>query len=286
MHRVQTMPTKKPRLSLTKAQLQAGIGAELLALCQSITEDGKLSDEEIGALREWLDTNRSSDLPSIEFLAETVERILEDGIVTEEEREELYQAIEKVLPPEARQVASGNRKAVKAEEKARLREAREAQKQKDREERERNRRLMSANFMVAGTRYEGRPEVIDEHVDDGEQVFLVRDPVNRFSRNAVEIRLRNGMQIGYVPEDDAVDVAPLLDEGCPHTAHVTKVLRGGRAPIPVVQAYIYGPDTMVEGLTFPSGVPEKKFPPRDWIGFAVKVAAVIALVVVLTRGLR
>jgi hypothetical protein len=122
------------RKSLTKSQIQAGIGAELLTLCQTMTADGVLSDAEITALRNWLEENRSSDLPAICFLITTVEKIMADGKVTKEERLELYKAIEKES----------------------IREQKELQKQHEREERERQRPVESANFMVAGVHVEGR----------------------------------------------------------------------------------------------------------------------------------
>src|SRR5947208_1734222 len=81
------------------------------------------------------------------------------------------------------------------------RQQRQAQKQQEREDRERRRPLGSVNFMVAGVHYEGRPEVIREYAREGDRVFLALDARNQFSRNAVEVRLGNGMQIGFVPED-------------------------------------------------------------------------------------
>lgn len=256
------MAAKKPakiRLSLTKSQIQAGVGAELLSLCQSATEDGTLSKDEILALKSWLETNRTSDLPAIAFLIATVQRIAAEGKVTKDERQELYKAIETVLPPEARKQAVAHRKVVEAKEMARDFAEREAQKRRAREERERNRPIASANFMVAGVYYEGRPEIISRYVDDGDQVFLVRDPHNKYSRNAIEVRLDNGMQIGFVPEDDAVDLAPFFDQGCVHRAYITKVLTGGRVPIPVVQACLYSEDANIEGAISASSIPEKQF---------------------------
>jgi hypothetical protein len=252
------MTTKKPRISLTKTQIQAGVGAELLTLCQTFTSDGSLSTEEINELIQWLSSNRKSDLPAIEFLVKTVDQILADGKVTPEERKELYNAIEKVLPPEARKEATGKRKAVEAEQKAQIKQERETEKQREREERERQKRLFTMNFMVAGIHYEGRWEIVDEYVNEGDTVFLARDPLNKFSKNAIEIRLNSGMQIGFVPEDYAPEVAPLLDQGCPHIAFVTKILRGGRVPIPVVQAYVHRADANIDGLVFPKDLPAKR----------------------------
>jgi hypothetical protein len=250
---------KKPRLSLTKEQLQSGIGAELYALCQSVTADGVLSKEQIIALRNWIKDRRSSDLPAIRFLTETLVRILADGKVTKEERTELYKAIEKILPVEARRQITDNRKSVEAEEKARVKAARNLEKQHEREEGEKNRRICSPNFMVAGVHYEGRPEIINRYVEEGNQVFLIRDRQNRFSQYAVEILLSNGLQIGFVPDDFADEIAPLLDQGCGHHAFVTKILTGGRVPIPVVQAYVYGPQSNVAEVVFESQVPAKRF---------------------------
>jgi hypothetical protein len=262
------MPEKKPakpRVSLTKTQIQAGVGAELLALCQTVTEDGSLSKDEILALVAWLKANQSSDLPAVVFLKTTVERIIADGKVTLEERNELYRAIEVILPPEARKTAADRRKAIEAAEEARAWAAREAdrrqvqaEKQREREERERNRSIFSVNFMVAGVHYENRPQVIERHAWDEDRVFLARDLKNRYSRNAVEVRLSNGMQIGFVPEDDAVDVAPLLDMGCLHHAYMTKILTGGRVPIPVVQAYLYAMDATVPDAISQDQVPAKQ----------------------------
>ena len=111
--------------------------------------------------------------------------------------------------------------------------------------------------MVAGVRYEGRPQIISRYASPDDAVYLIRDRKNTFSRNAVEVRLSNGMQIGFVPEDYATDVAPLLDSGLPHDAFITKILTGGRSPIPVVQAYVYRADAGGAELVFEKDVPAK-----------------------------
>ena len=95
----------KSRVSLTRAQLQEGLGAELFSLCQGITADGSLSKGEIVALGLWLRDNRDAPLPGIAFLTATLDRIIADGHVTRDEQRELMEAIEKVLPPEARKTA-------------------------------------------------------------------------------------------------------------------------------------------------------------------------------------
>lgn len=270
------------RLSLTKSQIQTGAGAELLALCQSITEDGSLSDQEVDALRQWLRENGSADLPSIEFLTTIVGRIISDGRVTKDERKELYKALEAVLPPEVRKLAAVQRRLTEAEEREQDRVERAARKEAEKEKRERERPVASANFMVAGVRYEGRPEVIRRHVRERDQVFMVRDPNNKYSRNAIEIRTAQGYQIGFAPEDDAVELAPLLDKGYPHNAIITKVLAGGATPIPVVQAYVFRPESEMPGAVPREGIPAKRerataFPALAILG-AVVVFVIIAYV--------
>jgi DNA polymerase-3 subunit epsilon len=253
-----TKSPKQPRLSLTKSQLQTAAGAELLNLCQSLTEDGHLMDEEVTALKTWLEENRNTDLPSSDFLTTAVKQIIADGVVTKEERLLLYKAIEIVLPPEVRKEAVDRRKEAESKDKILSGLEREAQKQKEREESERNHPLSSANFMVAGIHYEGRPETIRRYARPEEQVYLARDRNNKYSKNAIEVRLKNSRQIGFVPEDDAVDLAPCMDGECKHYAYITKILTGGHSPIPVVQAYIYRPNASVEGAVSESEIPGEK----------------------------
>jgi HIRAN domain-containing protein len=252
---------RKRRISITKLQRQTAAGADLISLCQTITEDGHLSDEEVTALRQWVNDNASCDLPAQEFLLKTVSRIIEDGKVTDEERSELYRAIEKVLPPDIREVVSGTRRSMEDAAEATARSQQDAERQFEHEAKQRNRPVRSWNFMVAGCRYEGRPEVIHRFAVPGDRAYLARDRENRFSRNAVEVRLENGSQAGYVPEELAVEVAPLLDQGLPHTAVLTKVLTGGRSPIPVVQARVFRVDASVANLTFERNLPAKPIVP-------------------------
>ena len=249
------------RLSITKAQRNTAIGAELLELCQTITEDGSISRDEIIALTKWLKKNQNADLPSIDFLVSTVKAIIADGKVTPQERRDLYKAIERVLPPDLRKDAQAARHWVESEERATARAEREAQSLREKEQRERRKPIASADFMVAGVSHEGRAKVVRAHVHDADQVFLVRDRRNRFSRNAIEVRLSSGFQIGFVPEDDAVRIAPILDEGSRHYAFVKKILTGGRIPLPVVVAHIYRADADIPEAVLQDEAPEKRTPP-------------------------
>jgi hypothetical protein len=52
------------RLSLTRLQVEFPAGAELLAICQSITDDGLITDDELSRLRQWLLQNHHANLPA------------------------------------------------------------------------------------------------------------------------------------------------------------------------------------------------------------------------------
>jgi hypothetical protein len=262
------------RVSLTKAQRQSDAGAELLSLCQTVTEDGTISEEEVAALREWLDENAAADLPAQQFLAEIVGRIIADGKVTPEERDEIFHAVEAVLPPDIRESARSRHRSLDAAERLAARE-----------ERDRQRPVGTWDFMVAGVSHEGRAAVVERHAEAGQRAFVVRDRANRFSRNAVEVRLGNGMCVGYVPEEYAVEMAPDLDDGCLHTAVVKKIL--GRRNIPVIVATLYRPEAEVLGLVAETAVP-KTAAPAGCSGAAalVVVGATVFLALALAGALR
>ncbi len=96
------LPTYLTRqFALTQPQL----GAELLSLCQTVTADGRLAPEEIAGLRQWLDDAEGAELKAARLLRGVIERVLVDGTITAEEHQEVYRAVEAVLPFEARQQA-------------------------------------------------------------------------------------------------------------------------------------------------------------------------------------
>jgi hypothetical protein len=239
-------PQAKPRISLTKAQLEAPAALDLLAMLQTITSDGKVLESEIHSLREWLHNQRGSEIPAIQHLIGVVEMVLQDGRITDQEREWLQKSIETVLPREQREIAILRRRERTADEK----------KEKA-EEKRKSTPIADFDFMVAGVFYEGRQSVVSRFVKVGDIVFLLRDLKNKYSRNAVEIRLSNGLQIGYVPEKDAVWIAPILDkDGC-HSATIKKILDGRRGPIPVVWGELYPTDCSLPDVVSQSAAFEK-----------------------------
>ena len=285
------------RISITKLQRRTGAAVELIALCQTITAGGRLADDEIVAFKRWLTDNERIDLQAKDFLALTVTKILTDGTVTDEERDDLHAAIEAALPPDVRADVRARRRARQGADREQRRIERNAARTAAREARLRDTPLETWDFMVAGSLYEGRPEVIERYARIGDPVYLARDPTNRFSANAIEIRLPNGMQIGFVPETDARDMAPELDSGCPHRAYLKKILAGRRAPIPVVVASLYHPEAaQFPGLVLQHQVPTKASPAataHDGIAsaspsltYVAIAAAIVILVLVIWATLR
>jgi HIRAN domain len=274
------------RISLTKTQLRTELGAELLCLCESVTADGKVTPEEAQALRQWLDDSVGLDLPAATYLREVVERVIADGEITREECREVYRAVEAVLPPEVRRQAVATRREVESAERGRSKADKGRALELKRQERRRNAPIGSANFMVAGCRYEGRPELIEQYANPDDPVRLRRDAGNRYSRNAVAVDLESGHQIGFVPEEYATELAPMIDEGARPVAYITKILTGGRSPIPVVQARLYGPDSTVEDPVGSGQIArsERRVVSRSvdwskWLVVLLFVAGLIALIV-------
>jgi hypothetical protein len=204
---------------------------ELLAMCQSVTADGSLDNQEIVELAKWVQRHRDSTIPAVSFLRPIVEEIVRDRKVTPEERAELYKVIEKILPPELRTIAQMRRREAASRAKAAERAAKEA-----------NTPIDHFDIAVAGTLYEGRLGVIRRHVQQGMDILVFREPSNPFSPNACQLHAVRGAMIGFVPEVDAEELAPMLDSGHKYRATVKKVIDGSKGPLPIVMIDVY-PDS-------------------------------------------
>lgn len=261
------LPTYLTRpYTLSKAQIGTALGAELLSLCQSVTADGRLAPEELEGLQQWLHDADTAGMPAVKYLRTSIERVLADGRITPQEYCEVYRAVEAVLPFEARKQALAARAEVDTTAAA----------------------IASATFMVAGVRQEGRPEVIERHARPNDVIVLARQREDCESDAAITVRLSNGTEIGFVPEEDARQLAPLLDAGCRYEARITEVLATGRGPIPVVQARVFASGESRESAPSQPGVAHgdrpvsRGFGPRLVIGTALAVALVTALYAVMT----
>ena len=239
------------RDSLTREQLSQPEAIELLALLQTVTEDGRLLDEEVAALHEWLTLNSASPLTGIVYLREAVETVLADGRVTEEEREWLHKAIETVMPREQRSAAKMAR--LKAHEQDLAVGSGTSAESVD--EGARTLPIARFDFMVAGVQHDGRAGVIKAHCNIEDNVFLIREPQNKNSRHSIAVRLTNGMDIGYVPEKDAASLASLLDDGVRQSASIKVIQEGRSTHIPVIWGELYPSDSQVHHARAMSDAP-------------------------------
>jgi hypothetical protein len=79
---------------------------------------------------------------------------------------------------------------------------------------------------VKGVTYENRQSVVKQ-LTEGEQVWLRREPLNRYDRNAIRVERHNGAQIGYISKEEAATLAHRFDAyGKPVPAVVTAIVGG------------------------------------------------------------
>jgi hypothetical protein len=83
---------------LTEKQLTHGTARELLTLLRAVTADGRLPDEEIRLLGDWLRRETEKDLPALNYLRVLIENVLHDQVITETDRRDLVNAILDVMP--------------------------------------------------------------------------------------------------------------------------------------------------------------------------------------------
>jgi hypothetical protein len=236
------MEETKKRVSLTKSQCETDIGKELIALCMDFTDDGILSDDEVNQLRHWIGEKKAIELPAISYLNSATMLYFDSSKEEFKNKKMLYKAIESVLPIAERKIASTNKKHIETEEKLRIQKEKATDKLALKEEKERNKPILSANFMIAGCKYNNRYRLINKYVRINDKAILSRDKENKHSKYAVKLLTKQGYCIGFVPEFYAEEIASELDDNTKYEAFFTKIL-GYETPTPVVQAYFYRNDS-------------------------------------------
>jgi hypothetical protein len=246
-----------------------------------VTADGRLAPEELEGLQQWLHDADAADMPAVKYLRTSIERVLADGRITPEEYREVYRAVEAVLPFEARKQALAARQEV---ETAAAAGARVEHAARQRGIPVADTAMATVTFMVAGVRQEGRPEIIERHARPNDVIVLARQ---RESGVNISVKLSNGSEIGFVPEVDARQLAPLLDGGSRYEARITEVLATGRSPIPVVQVRVFDSSESPSAAPLLPGIaPEdprarRGFRPQLVIGIGLAVALLIILYAIL-----
>ena len=66
---------------------------------------------------------------------------------------------------------------------------------------------------VAGTTHIEGIEELEPHMNEGDKLDFFREPDNRYDAQAIMIKTLNGVKIGYVPKQDNVIFARLMDAG-------------------------------------------------------------------------
>jgi len=218
------------RITLTKAQLALSETERLVELCLKLVDDGVLVHDEVVELKQFLSSVYRDDVAAFGFLNDLVDDVLADGVVDDMEARELYKAIERVLPKSQREVVKNRRLAVDEVVKKQR-----ADKKIESFSEGFDSEPVLFDFMVAGCKYENRPSVVKRYARQDVEVLLARDKRNKFSPNAIEVRIKsNGKVLGYVPEYEAVDMAPLLDSGFVASAFIKKMLYRSDPPTPVI----------------------------------------------------
>lgn len=241
--------TVRKRLSLTKTDIQTTAGLELVQILQSITDDGHVEEAEVHQLREWLTQNVEVALPSREYLTHTINDVLKDGVISDDEIDLLHDAVLRVLPTELRAIATLRRRERRNEEREELKETQREEKARKQEERDKNRPLQRADFMAAGATYGDDRRAACEGCCDDDPVTLEREPENQHDTNAILVLDAGGNDLGYVPRDLAKDLAPLLDEGAKQDFRVKKLIETSRGfIIPVIAGALYRADAVVPAV--------------------------------------
>jgi hypothetical protein len=260
------MEEEPRRVTLSKAQRTTPAGRELIALLTELSADGQVTPEEMQRLREWLEVDRGVDLPACAFLYGVVEPITHDGVISEEELDHLALAIERVLPPDVRFAATLKRKEHRAARRRGVALKRAADRDARIQAREEARPLHRGDFVVMGARRSAERREGCASLSVGEAVVLEREPDNTHDGNAVLVLAEDGTELGYVPREDAKQMAPLLDAGAEVQATVKKLLETAEGDVlPVVISILRrgGGDAPRASLGRPATQPLPHRPPAD-----------------------
>jgi hypothetical protein len=234
------LPTYLTRqFALTRPQLATELGAELLSLCQTVTADGRLAPEEIAGLRDWLSDAEAAEMQAARFLRGVIERVLADGRITAEEYQEVYRAVEAVLPFEARQQAHAAREMAESADRSTHAQAAAAQDSVAGRATAEPMPIVDVTFMVAGVRQQGRPALIEQRAPVGTAVTLELAADGPRGDGAIALKLPDGAQIGFVPAAESRRFVALLLQGNPCSARIVRIRSSGRSPIPVVQVQFF-----------------------------------------------
>ncbi|MDD9890612.1 MAG: BRCT domain-containing protein [Gammaproteobacteria bacterium] len=96
---LEDMQTSIEDTVLNREAPETGVGQaeELVGFLTGVASDGVLNDQEVDALSSWLDANESlRDTWPASVVVNRLNNVLEDGIITEEERQDLLQTVNQI----------------------------------------------------------------------------------------------------------------------------------------------------------------------------------------------
>jgi hypothetical protein len=285
------------RVTLTKAQAESPTGQELIALLTWLSADGMVSREEMSQLRSWLEVDHGVDFPALPFLYEVIDQISSDGEVSEDELDRLAFAIERVLPKDVRAAAAlrrkQNREARRVAERESRRQALIADRSERRAAKESSRLragiLYDAEFAVRGAFRSSNRRDACERLVEGDSVALEREPDNAHDPNAILVLGDGDCEMGYVPRDEARELARLMDDGGDAEAVVRRLWETPEGQIvPILKVKIRHGElnaTAADNLAPPLGKTQKPAEgTKAGRGCATVAIAVCLLIVLLTVG--
>jgi hypothetical protein len=214
-------PNPTPRAPLSAAHRATPASIDLIALCRSLPADGHLSKQDLEVLKDWTARYRDIPLPSQEYISGVVDRALEKQVVTADDRQWVYAALEPALPLQLRK---------ETQERRLLAELAAAEQEGGPVA------TISVDFLLAGVHLEDRWRTIRSRVHVGDAVHLVR---NRADGTTMSVVLADGKTIGLVPEEEARTIIQELDRGGRVEAVVKKILDEGQFPVPVIGSRIH-----------------------------------------------
>jgi hypothetical protein len=257
------------RESLSPARRATPAGIDILALCRSLPPDGRLSKDDVELLRDWADRYHDVSLPAQEYLSGVVTKALADEVLTADERDWVYFAVEPVLPVQLRRSTQDQRRIaelLKAESDGRLDAT------------------LSFDFLLAGVHRDGRWQTIQSRVKAGDAVYLVQSPADAPRDERVRVVLPSGECIGFVPEEDALPIAPEVARGARVEASIRKILAGGQHPIPVIGGRVHCSASTLDGPSddvFAERVPVERRPARSMMMTVAFIGGVALLALAL-----
>ena len=217
-----TNPTSRAPLSPAQRATPASI--DLIALCSSLPADGHLSKQDLEVLKDWTARYHDIPLPAQRYVSSVVDRALTKEVVTADDRQSLYEALEPALPVQLRKATQEQR--LLAELAAAEREGGPFA-------------TISIDFLVAGVHVDDRWRTIQSHVRVGDAVRLVRHGNRSSAEAAMSVVLADGRRVGLVPKEDARTILEELDRGGRVEAVVKKILTDGQFPVPVIGCHVH-----------------------------------------------